>query len=107
MNEAGGKRFAGHRVGHDANHGRNHTDKVSVQSAATIGKISAMVGMMVLMRLSHIAMVRRLGREGSERAGGCVCVRARGRCNASELGDREKGDQKPNKRAYRPQPNHL
>jgi hypothetical protein len=107
INEADHQRFAGHPVGHDASHGRNDTDKVSVQGAASIGRIAAMVGMVVLMRLSHAAMVRMFGRERSERAGGCVCVSARGRCNSGELGDHEKGDQEPNKRAYRPQPFHL
>lgn len=66
-----------------------------------------MVGMMLLMRLSHVALVRMFVREGSERAGGYFCVRALGRYNTGELGDHEKGDQEPNKRAYRPQPNHL
>ncbi len=104
INEAGHQRFAGRPVGQDANHGRNHTDKVSVQGTAGIGRISAMVAMMVLMRLSHAAMVRMFVREGSERA--YLRVRTRGRYNSGELGDHEKGDQEPNKRAYRPQPNH-
>jgi hypothetical protein len=105
VNEAGHKWFAGHRVGQDANHGRNDTDKVSVQGAASIGRISTMVGMVVLMGLSHVAMVRMFVREGSECAR-CFRVRARGRHNPGELGYHEKGDQEPNKRAYRPQPNH-
>jgi hypothetical protein len=63
-----------------------------------------MVAMMVLMRLSHAAMVRMFVREGSERV--CLRVRTRGRYNSGELGDHEKGDQEPNKRSYRPQPNH-
>jgi hypothetical protein len=107
INEASHKRFAGHPVSQDTNHGRNHTDKVSVQGAAGIGRISAAVGMMVLMRLSHVAMVRVFVREGSKRAGGCFCVSARGRYNTGELGDREKRDQEPDKPVYRPQPNHL
>jgi hypothetical protein len=107
IDEASHKRFAGHPVSQDTNHGRNHTDKVSVQRAAGIGRISATVGMIVLMRLSHVAMVRMLVREGSKRAGGCFCVSARGRYNAGQLGDREKRDQEPNKPVYRPQPNHL
>jgi hypothetical protein len=106
IDEAGHERFANRPVGQDANHGRNHTNKVSVQGAASNGRISAMVGMMVLMRLSHAGMVRMFGGEGSERAGGCVCVRKRGRYNSGELGNHEKGDQEPNKRSYRPQPNH-
>jgi hypothetical protein len=44
--------------------------------------------------------------DARERAAGCFCVRARGRYNTSELGDREKGDQKPNTPAYRPKPIH-
>jgi hypothetical protein len=104
INEAGYERFASRPLGQDANLGTNDTDKVSVQSAARIGRISAVVGMVVLMRLSHAAMVRMFGRKGSER--GCLRVRRRGRYNSGELGDHEKGDQEPNKRAYRPQPNH-
>jgi hypothetical protein len=75
-----------------------------VQSAASIGRISAMVAMMVLMRLSRAAMVRMVGREGSEC--GRFRVRTLGRYNSGELGDQKKGDQEPNKRAHRPQPNH-
>jgi hypothetical protein len=106
INEAGHERFANRPVGQDANHGRNDTNKVCVQGAAGIGRISAKVGMMVLMHLSHAVMVRMFVRKGSERAAGCFCVGARGRCNASKLGHNEKGDQEPNKRAYRPQPYH-
>jgi hypothetical protein len=107
MNEAGHQRFAGHRVGHDANHGKNDTDKVSVQGAARISRISPMVGMGVLMGLSHVRMVRMFVRAGSERTAGCFCIRARGRYDAGELGDHKKGDQKPNKPAYRSKPIHL
>jgi hypothetical protein len=106
INEAGHKRFASHPVGQDANHGTNDTDKVSVQGATSIAGVSAMLGMMVLIRLSHVAKVHMFVREGGERADGCSRVRARGRYNTSELGDHKKGDQEPNKRAYRPQPNH-
>jgi hypothetical protein len=63
--------------------------------------------MLVLMGLSHVAMVRMVVRKGSDRAGGRFCVRARRRYNTGELGDHEKGDQEPNKSAYRSQPIHL
>ena len=100
------KRFAGKNVSRDANHGRDEADKVGVQRATSIGRISTVVVVTMLMRLACVAMMRMLRGERGERAVRGFRARKGRRYNAGELGHHEKGDQEPDKPGYRPQPIH-